>query len=68
MAWPFHGQPCDTPLGAATVRAALDPQYFADEVKLGRDSFQEAGRLGSQVSREHLMVRATGRARSILGT
>ena len=47
--------------GAGTVRAALDPQYFADEVKLGRDSFQEAGRLGSQVSREHLMVRATGR-------
>jgi len=45
----------------STARASLPPQFFADAVEVGRDSFAAVGRLAAAVSRKHLELRATGR-------
>ena len=45
----------------STARDSLPPQFFADAVDVGRDSFAAAGRLAAAVSRKHLELRATGR-------
>ena len=45
----------------SAARDSLPPQFFANAVDVGRDSFAAAGRLGSAVSRKHCELRATGR-------